>query len=829
MRGGARPRPYDWGGGPPPQQQQPPRKTAAPMPPGVLPTGMVTETAQDGNMKEEREVNPVFLKTKFCKFYERGVCTRGDECQFAHTEEDLHPQSFYRTRLCRKLVTTGRCDDIANCGYAHSREELRVPADSLEEAELEKHQALGGQVGTRGMSREHLAYADDAAYAEDLELLEQHELQMAARQQLRMHKMQQQQPPQHTRQSPQQQQWQRSAPAADLPRSGPGARSPTRYQGDVYAAGGGTQYRASGRSRDDYDYAQDGRDDYDYSHDGGPVDDYDSYERTLPLNDPVVHHLRQQILCLTIEQQNALFHLQIQDLPTDHLQLVLQRQVTRLVRQQQRQQQEWQFDRFGRQAPPMRSPPQQPPPSAPMGSRAQNAPYMARQEASDYPTMPRQRQASRETTFMQSPPSQDFREPEMIPPGYGDMCGGRMPPPEPPLRGGGCGPPMDDFGGRPYGGNPQAYAPGPPPQPASASQRVGRQRGFEPTEAYDYDSYSHPQHIDPRPSRGGGGSDGLNGGLLPRAQRGPAQRFPQQQSELRQGGQRMERMERMPPGPPYREAELSEDVVVPPRPSNSSRQPGMNNFNAPMGQMPAQKQSRASSTASTAGTAEPPASASGPDLSAQAAFPADAAPAASQQTLSGLSSKLESSAGSFGMGLTVKNTFLDFSPQNKSQMFMFNTMGNLPNIFETDAEEDNDVSQGGVYDARPNDVRTQRPMSSVSLAADGLPRTASNTGWGEDQAYLGVRTEGSLVTIVDEQETDPQLGGLEVPPFDFSADFNSGMVVKNTFLDLPEDPGSLQGRRRMFHTVDVLPAMRSFVQDMEADPEKNQDNHQQSV
>jgi len=66
-----------------------------------------------------------FDKTKMCKFFILGACTKGASCHFAHAKEDLkNLPDLARTKLCKNLINTGSCDD-PECTYAHTKEELR--------------------------------------------------------------------------------------------------------------------------------------------------------------------------------------------------------------------------------------------------------------------------------------------------------------------------------------------------------------------------------------------------------------------------------------------------------------------------------------------------------------------------------------------------------------------------------------------------------------------------------------------------------------------------------------------------------------------------------
>jgi hypothetical protein len=82
-----------------------------------------TKEAQS-NVGEERAA--VFSKTKMCKFFILGQCTKGHECCFAHDNVELQlPPDLQRTKLCKTLINTGVCKD-PNCSYAHNKVELRV-------------------------------------------------------------------------------------------------------------------------------------------------------------------------------------------------------------------------------------------------------------------------------------------------------------------------------------------------------------------------------------------------------------------------------------------------------------------------------------------------------------------------------------------------------------------------------------------------------------------------------------------------------------------------------------------------------------------------------
>eukprot|EP00928_Gymnodinium_smaydae_P069399 TRINITY_DN5286_c0_g1_i1.p1 TRINITY_DN5286_c0_g1~~TRINITY_DN5286_c0_g1_i1.p1 ORF type:complete len:737 (+),score=119.95 TRINITY_DN5286_c0_g1_i1:169-2379(+) len=96
----------------------------APMPGAPMPGAPMPGAPMQGNIPEAVPNAVMYRKTKMCSFFQNGVCTRGRECRFAHSEMDLNPLSFYRTRLCRSTIAGTTCT-TPNCSYAHSKEELR--------------------------------------------------------------------------------------------------------------------------------------------------------------------------------------------------------------------------------------------------------------------------------------------------------------------------------------------------------------------------------------------------------------------------------------------------------------------------------------------------------------------------------------------------------------------------------------------------------------------------------------------------------------------------------------------------------------------------------
>jgi len=68
----------------------------------------------------------VVTKKLICSYWEKGKCTRGSGCLFAHGSEELNQNAsdqFYKTSLC-KYFKAGRCTLGSKCRQAHSKEEL---------------------------------------------------------------------------------------------------------------------------------------------------------------------------------------------------------------------------------------------------------------------------------------------------------------------------------------------------------------------------------------------------------------------------------------------------------------------------------------------------------------------------------------------------------------------------------------------------------------------------------------------------------------------------------------------------------------------------------
>lgn len=77
--------------------------------------------------KGKRNIDIFYRRTKMCKFYLAGGCSRGESCLFAHGQLDLRVlPDFSKTRFCPEMQKSGQCQDGIYCKFAHSKQELRA-------------------------------------------------------------------------------------------------------------------------------------------------------------------------------------------------------------------------------------------------------------------------------------------------------------------------------------------------------------------------------------------------------------------------------------------------------------------------------------------------------------------------------------------------------------------------------------------------------------------------------------------------------------------------------------------------------------------------------
>mmetsp|Transcript_44772 Transcript_44772/g.83641 ORF Transcript_44772/g.83641 Transcript_44772/m.83641 type:complete len:291 (+) Transcript_44772:72-944(+) len=91
-----------------------------------------TQTALDSanvavnSNKDRARYEMQFYKTRQCSFFEKGKCTRGEKCKYAHGTRELQSRpDLTFTSLCRTFTATGVCKD-PKCSFAHNPEQLRA-------------------------------------------------------------------------------------------------------------------------------------------------------------------------------------------------------------------------------------------------------------------------------------------------------------------------------------------------------------------------------------------------------------------------------------------------------------------------------------------------------------------------------------------------------------------------------------------------------------------------------------------------------------------------------------------------------------------------------
>lgn len=72
--------------------------------------------------------------TKMCKHFGTKRCFMGNECNFAHSEEELRSRpNLAATGLCYQFMSKGHCRRGESCTFAHGKKELReIPEDVKE-------------------------------------------------------------------------------------------------------------------------------------------------------------------------------------------------------------------------------------------------------------------------------------------------------------------------------------------------------------------------------------------------------------------------------------------------------------------------------------------------------------------------------------------------------------------------------------------------------------------------------------------------------------------------------------------------------------------------
>ncbi|OII73983.1 uncharacterized protein cubi_02785 [Cryptosporidium ubiquitum] len=83
----------------------------------------------DVDTEGSEESHNQYWKTKLCLMFSKGACKNGDNCRFAHGNEDLRtPVNLKKTKLCPFWLSSA-CSIGENCPFAHGTTELRVTND----------------------------------------------------------------------------------------------------------------------------------------------------------------------------------------------------------------------------------------------------------------------------------------------------------------------------------------------------------------------------------------------------------------------------------------------------------------------------------------------------------------------------------------------------------------------------------------------------------------------------------------------------------------------------------------------------------------------------
>ena len=89
------------------------------------PSPPAINSAQTCQRESKPAPSTIFAKTKKCRFFGMGICTKGDACTYAHGRENLRPApDFSCTKLCPAFMRGAVCRDSA-CKFAHAKDEKR--------------------------------------------------------------------------------------------------------------------------------------------------------------------------------------------------------------------------------------------------------------------------------------------------------------------------------------------------------------------------------------------------------------------------------------------------------------------------------------------------------------------------------------------------------------------------------------------------------------------------------------------------------------------------------------------------------------------------------
>jgi len=80
--------------------------------------------------------------TRMCKHFRTKRCFMGNNCNFAHSEEELRVRpNLEGTGLCYQFMSKGHCKRGADCTFAHGKKELReIPEDVQKHRDFEANE-----------------------------------------------------------------------------------------------------------------------------------------------------------------------------------------------------------------------------------------------------------------------------------------------------------------------------------------------------------------------------------------------------------------------------------------------------------------------------------------------------------------------------------------------------------------------------------------------------------------------------------------------------------------------------------------------------------------
>lgn len=79
---------------------------------------------------------PDLHKTKLCRAFLQGHCREGENCVYAHGDEDLRvTEGIYKTQMCN-FYERGYCKKGDRCNHAHGKSDLRLPSKATEAVKL---------------------------------------------------------------------------------------------------------------------------------------------------------------------------------------------------------------------------------------------------------------------------------------------------------------------------------------------------------------------------------------------------------------------------------------------------------------------------------------------------------------------------------------------------------------------------------------------------------------------------------------------------------------------------------------------------------------------